>query len=67
MSLRTLTARVAALGLFALTAAAAQAQAYPTKPITLVVPFPAGGALDAVARPMAEGMRKILGQAVVVE
>ncbi|MGD9834008.1 MAG: Bug family tripartite tricarboxylate transporter substrate binding protein, partial [Piscinibacter sp.] len=42
-------------------------QAYPTKPITLVVPFPAGGALDAVARPMAEGMRKILGQAVVVE
>ncbi len=67
MSLRTLPARIALLCTLAITAAAAQAQAFPTKPITLVVPFPAGGALDAVARPMAEGMRKILGQAVVVE
>lgn len=67
MSLRTLPARIAALGLSVFTATAAQAQGYPTKPITLVVPFPAGGALDAVARPMAEGMRKVLGQTVIVE
>lgn len=51
----------------ALAAVTAQAQAFPSKPITLVVPFPAGGALDAVARPMAEAMRLKLGQPVVVE
>ena len=66
MSLRTLTAAFAACTL-AVAATTATAQAFPSKPITLVVPFPAGGALDAVARPMAEGMRKTLGQAVVVE
>lgn len=67
MSLRQLPAALAAICVMTLSATAAQAQSFPSKPITLVVPFPAGGALDAVARPMAEGMRKALGQAVVVE
>jgi tripartite-type tricarboxylate transporter receptor subunit TctC len=66
MSLRTLTAAVAACTLAAM-ATPLLAQTFPSKPITIVVPFPAGGALDAVARPMAEAMRKTLGQQVVVE
>jgi tripartite-type tricarboxylate transporter receptor subunit TctC len=45
----------------------AAAQAYPTKPVTIVVPFPAGGALDTVARVIAEQMREDLGQAVIVD
>ena len=46
---------------------AAQAQTYPSRPITLVVPFPPGGSTDAAARIMAERMRATLGQSVVIE
>ena len=45
----------------------AQAQNFPTRPITLVVPFPPGGSTDAAARILAERMRAPLGQAVVIE
>src|SRR5947207_876913 len=48
-------------------AAPAQAQTYPSRPITLVVPFPPGGSTDAAARIMAERMRSSLGQSVVIE
>ena len=48
-------------------AAPASAQDYPTRPITLVVPFPAGGGNDALARIVAEKMSRTLGQQVVVE
>ena len=49
-----------ALAALALAAAGAQAQAYPgTKPITIVVPFTAGGPTDRVARDLAEAMRKL--------
>jgi len=47
--------------------AGANAQAYPTRPITLVVPFPPGGSTDAAARIMAERMRVPLGQPIVIE
>jgi tripartite-type tricarboxylate transporter receptor subunit TctC len=47
--------------------AAAQAQTYPSRPITLVVPFPPGGSTDAAARIMAERMRAPLGQPIVIE
>src|SRR5579871_4908756 len=40
---------------------------YPTRPITMIVPFPAGGATDTVARFLGERMRAILGQPIVIE
>ena len=46
---------------------AAWAQAYPTRPVSLIVPFPAGGPTDTVARIMTEPMRTALGQPVIVE
>jgi tripartite-type tricarboxylate transporter receptor subunit TctC len=46
---------------------AAEAQTWPSRPITLVVPFPPGGSTDAAARIMAERMRAPLGQSVVIE
>ena len=45
----------------------ALAQPYPAKPIRLVVPYPPGGGLDLFARPLAQKVTEILGQAVVVE
>src|SRR5262245_65473471 len=47
--------------------ASAQAQAYPSRPITVVVPFPAGGPSGVVARIVTEPMAKILGQPLVIE
>ncbi len=43
------------------------AQAFPSRPITMIVPVPAGGALDTNARLVAEGMRAAFGQPVVIE
>src|ERR1041384_4828791 len=45
----------------------AHAQSFPSRQITLIVPFPPGGSTDVAARIMAEKMRPILGQAVVIE
>jgi len=52
---------------FFLIAGEAAAQPYPSRPITVVVALPAGGAVDALARVLAEHMRVTLGQPVVVE
>ena len=60
--LRCVTAIAVAIG-----AAAAQAQAWPQKPITMVVPWPAGGPSDIAARPVAKGLQEALGQTVVVD
>ncbi len=45
----------------------AHAQSYPTKNIIMIVPFPAGGPSDIVARIAAEGMSRHLGQNVLIE
>jgi tripartite-type tricarboxylate transporter receptor subunit TctC len=60
---------VAAATLTAATAAttAARAQDYPTRPITMIVPFAAGGPTDVIARIVGENMSKTLGQQIVVE
>jgi tripartite-type tricarboxylate transporter receptor subunit TctC len=47
--------------------ATTQAQVYPSRPITIVVPYAAGGATDTIGRVMAERMKSSLGQPVIVE
>ncbi|AWN39993.1 tripartite tricarboxylate transporter substrate-binding protein [Methylobacterium durans] len=71
---RTLTRRLAGLALIAgaatglgLAAPGAQADTYPQRPITMVVPFAAGGPTDVVARIVADHMSRTLGQQVVIE
>ena len=51
----------------ALTATAAMAQAWPSRPITLIVPFAAGGTTDVLARALGERLQQSLGQPVVIE
>ena len=51
----------------ALTAVAASAQDYPTRPITLIVPFAAGGPTDVISRIVGEHMSRTLGQQLVIE
>ncbi len=65
---------ISAIGLFAILAAAfvatigtAAADDYPTRPILLVVPYPAGGGNDVLARMVAAKMSVTLGQQIVIE
>jgi tripartite-type tricarboxylate transporter receptor subunit TctC len=46
---------------------AAHAQGFPSRPITLIVPFPPGGSTDTAARILADKMKPILGQSVIIE
>ncbi|CAN7337654.1 tripartite tricarboxylate transporter substrate binding protein [Pseudorhodoferax sp. LjRoot39] len=62
---RQALARVAALGALPMLGSAA-AQAYPNKPIELIVPFAAGGGTDVLARALAEAARPHLGQSLIV-
>src|SRR5215831_12965070 len=45
----------------------ARAQTYPSRPITMIVPYPPGGLTDVIGRILAEGMRTSLGQSVIIE
>jgi putative tricarboxylic transport membrane protein len=63
-----MTRHLLALGLVALcSAATAQAQSYPARPVTIIVPYPAGGPTDQVARQIAPKLAAKLGQSFVVE
>src|ERR1051325_9989480 len=64
MSLRVL-ATIAAIGIIASVPAAAQD--FPTRPVTLVVPYAAGGPADIVTRIVTPKMSEVLGQQIVVE
>jgi len=63
---RFLHGAAGAIGLLA-SPGLASAQAYPSRPITVVVPFPAGGPVDTLARFLVERMRASLGQPLVIE
>jgi len=68
--MRTPTALFVSLSLTAILVVGARwaaADDYPSRPITMIVPFPAGGPTDAIGRVIAEGMRASLGRPVVVE
>jgi tripartite-type tricarboxylate transporter receptor subunit TctC len=67
MNRRPFLRRAALAAIATLFASLAAAQAYPTKPITLVVPNPPGGLVDTSARIVADSLQKVLGQTVVVD
>jgi tripartite-type tricarboxylate transporter receptor subunit TctC len=56
-----------ALAVFAAGVANAAADTYPSRPISIVVPFPAGGPTDTLGRILADRMKKALGQSVIIE
>jgi tripartite-type tricarboxylate transporter receptor subunit TctC len=59
--------RLFAASLLSLAAGAVMAQDYPTKPVTIIVPWPPGGPSDIAARPLAKGLSEQLGKPFVVE
>jgi tripartite-type tricarboxylate transporter receptor subunit TctC len=64
---RILLAVVAAIGVGFVTASAASAQGYPSRPIKIIVPFLAGGTVDIVARQIGQQLSVLLGQPVVID
>src|SRR5262245_31535587 len=66
MITRLLLIALAALGCFGTVGAFAE-EAFPSRPIVIVVPFPPGGSADVVIRPIAQIMSEHIGQAVVVD
>src|SRR6516165_2465379 len=64
---RTLLHWLAASAAASLAPRLARAQSFPTRPITVVVPFPAGGPTDTLGRVLADRMKNSLGQSVIIE
>jgi tripartite-type tricarboxylate transporter receptor subunit TctC len=66
-SRRTFLSLAASAGTLSAFSGSAGAQVYPSRPITLIVPFAAGGPTDTIARIVVEGMRASLGQPIIIE
>src|SRR5437870_1195417 len=64
---RRTTISALAVGVLALLAVAAAAQTYPSRTVTVVVPFPAGGSVDGVARILVQKLNETVGQHFIVE
>ena len=64
---RRLLQLLAAAGATSVTSRFAWAQSFPARPITIVVPFPAGGPTDTLGRVLADRMKNVLGQSVIIE
>src|SRR5260370_35017488 len=64
---RVLALAIAALALAMTGAHESTAQSYPSRPITIIVPFSAGGTTDVIARILSEHMSRTLGQQLIVE
>jgi tripartite-type tricarboxylate transporter receptor subunit TctC len=62
-----MTRRLLALAALCAAALPAMAQTYPTRPVSMIVPYPAGGVTDGLARLLADHMKGTLGQTIVVE
>src|SRR5215831_9318658 len=58
---------IVALAVLASAIGAASAETYPSRPITIVVPYPAGGPTDTLARILADHMKGMLGETIIVE
>jgi tripartite-type tricarboxylate transporter receptor subunit TctC len=67
MFFKTLAGLLAGAFAFSLGAGSASAQDYPTRPVTVIVPFAAGGPTDVITRIVAEHMQRTLGQTMVIE
>jgi len=65
--MRLVTAFALAVALLGLAAAPAKAQSYPSRTVTMIVPFPAGGSVDGVARIMVSKLNETVGQYFIVE
>src|SRR5262249_4381242 len=65
--MRRIVATIAAIGIAMDLAASAQAQTFPSRPVSVIVTYPPGGPVDTITRIVTEHMRQTLGQPFVIE